>query len=209
MALGIVNRTENWKTARSLSPLFGDKAHLLAQRLGEQQPENVSLELFWKGARDYCAQEDREAARERLFAGCEQFGSLRQRVEEFDGFQELQPHNYDFSSDHTEQLVDNLVNTEIDIVLESSQKLYIGEAKVESGFDAASKYVLVHQLIRQYVMAKILVDIRGEGRQVVPFLVTEEGASARAHQVRFMVEQGWMEPSHMLTWTDVRNLAAS
>ena len=75
--------------------------------------------------------------------------------------------------------------------------------------DAVSKYVLVHQLIRQYVMAKILVDIRGEGHQVVPFLVTEEGASARTHQVRFMVERGWMAPSHMLTWTDVRNLVAS
>lgn len=73
------------------------------------------------------------------FAGCEQFGNLRQKVEEFDGFQELQPHNYDFSSDHTELLVSNLVNTEIDIVLESSQKLYIGEAKFKSGFEVCAR----------------------------------------------------------------------
>ena len=59
--LGIKNRTENWKTARYLSPFFDDGAIHLANRLMEGctgGSENtckgpVRLELYWKGMRDY------------------------------------------------------------------------------------------------------------------------------------------------------------
>lgn len=54
--LGIENRTENWKTAVYFSPLFGGRSNRLAERLGETPsplPEHVTLELFWKGMRDY------------------------------------------------------------------------------------------------------------------------------------------------------------
>ena len=58
MILGIENRTENWKTAYEFAPMFRDcEARLeLARRLGEQretEPAQVSLELYWKGLRDY------------------------------------------------------------------------------------------------------------------------------------------------------------
>ena len=54
----IENRTENWKTAREFAPLFRDcNLRLeLAKKLGEPngtQPDQVRLELFWKGMRDY------------------------------------------------------------------------------------------------------------------------------------------------------------
>ena len=41
----------------------------------------------------------------------------------------------------------------IDIVLETMDRLFIGEAKLESALGSDSDHVLVHQLIRQYAMA--------------------------------------------------------
>ena len=43
----------------------------------------------------------------------------------------------------------------IDIVLETTDRLFIGEAKLESTLGSDSDHVLVHQLIRQYVMAHL------------------------------------------------------
>ena len=54
--LGIENRTENWRTARTFAPLFGDAAlrrQFASLLLGEPVGAPVSLELFWHGARDY------------------------------------------------------------------------------------------------------------------------------------------------------------
>ena len=49
--LGIKNRTENWKTARTFAPFFDDAELRLAlvKRLGapsETKPEDIQLELF-------------------------------------------------------------------------------------------------------------------------------------------------------------------
>ena len=62
---------------------------------------------------------------------------------------------------------------------------------------------LVHQLIRQYVMARILVDLVGYEKKVVPFAV---GGSRRQEQVGFMLHKGWMEESNLLSWSDVEAL---
>ena len=129
------------------------------------------------------------------------FGNLRERVMDFAGFQALKEHNYDHSE--TEGLYGNLYNTEIDIVLESQHALYIGEAKGEMSLGADSKLVLVHQLIRQYVMANILVDLIGTQKCVVPFVV---GCNERQHQIQFMVEQGWLEKRHILQWGQIKQL---
>ena len=56
--LGITNRTENWTTARYFAPFFEDeKARLrLAKKLGAPEntkAEDVRIELFWKGIRDW------------------------------------------------------------------------------------------------------------------------------------------------------------
>ena len=63
---------------------------------------------------------------------------------------------------------------------------------------------IVHQLIRQYVMARILVDLVGCRKTVVPFIV---GGNKRQQQVRFMLDQGWMKNTSLLSWSDVRALS--
>ena len=59
------------------------------------------------------------------------------------------------------RLVNNLKNTEVDIVLETHDRIFIGEAKCESDLGADSELVLVHQLIRQYVATRILIHLTG------------------------------------------------
>lgn len=211
MTLGIVNMTENWKTARSLSPLFDERAVLLARRLGESrttQASDVRLELFWKGARDYCVGKNKKECEERLVASCRKlFPRLREEIKAFGSFRDLQDFNYDISSDdQRERLLNNLLNTEIDVVVESPGRLYIGEAKYKSGFHANGKLVLVHQLVRQYVTASVLADVTGRELEVVPFVITVK--PGRSEQIRFMMQRYWMEAGNRLTWDEVSVLAS-
>ena len=225
MVVGIENRTENWKTARCLSPFFGVRAAVLARRLGESlatPPAAVKLELYWKGVRDWlaCCTEKKDCE-DRLVDSCRKlFCGLRDRIEEYGGFR-LTCGNYEVCwEDQRPQLVTNLVNTEIDIVLETPTHLFIGEAKYKSGFHASGKLVLVHQLVRQYVMANVLLDVLGCHREVVPFVVTEnpqrrtpsdghaDVPGMRSHQVQFLIDQCWMKPCNCLTWDDLDTLAS-
>lgn len=212
--LGIENRTENWRTARTFAPLFGDAAlrrQFASLLLGEPVEAPVSLELFWHGMRDYGKQqgwkqtdyvEPCAGAYERLFS------KLRAQVEEFGRFNELTERHY-VASDKT-KLASNLLHTEIDIVLESQHHLFIGEAKDESNFGADGRDVLVHQLVRQYVTAAILLDLKGCEKQIVPFVVGEDkDRLCRIGQVRFMIEQEWMRRDNVLCWGDVRGIAGA
>ncbi|MDE2668152.1 MAG: hypothetical protein OXI51_00685 [Chloroflexota bacterium] len=156
--LGIPNRTENWKTARHFAPLPQHSiAELARQLLPERdreslRAEDVQLELFWRGMRDYFHDEQKVLKKEeRRLADIyrELFPSLREEVEAFGGFQKLKPWNYDVSgAKGPRRLANNLRNTEIDIVLASSNHLFIGEAKDQSQFRGNSKLALPHQLIR-------------------------------------------------------------
>lgn len=213
MVLEIENRTENWKTARRLSPFFGADAAQLAYKLGEPPstlPSAVKLELFWKGIRDWRAakttKKDRRECDDRLVESCRhQFKNLRRDICRSKLFSRLNESNYAISSEaHRAQLITNLTNTEIDIVLESPDRLYIGEAKFLSSFDADGSLVLVHQLVRQYVMATVLLDVLGCSREIVPFVVTNKTYSVDStrcpHQLKFMASQGWMAEAQFLTW---------
>ena len=137
------------------------------------------------------------------------FPDLRSRIEDFGGFRNLNDSNYDvFTEVKKANLRNNLVNTEIDIVLESPNSLFIGEAKHEMSFGADGTLVLVHQLIRQYVVARILVDRLECDKEVVPFVVGDDAKQLRkSHQVGFMTRQGWMTERNILEWRDVEDLA--
>ena len=213
MVLGIPNRTENWKTARCLSPFFGAGAAELAYKLGEPRSTprpKVKLEFFWKGVRDWRAcnaeKDGREASVDDLVECCRrQFRNLRRDICRCNLFDKLKDCNYAVSSEtYRDQLITNLTNTEIDIVLESPKRLYIGEAKFKSSFGANGSLVLVHQLVRQYVMAKVLLEVLKCSREVVPFVVTDREYSTSSkrcpHQLKFMVQRGWMDEAHFLTW---------
>ena len=215
--LGIRNRTENWETARELVPLLKNKRKLSAfvSELGETyetDSESLELELFWRGMRDYwygTKDKRSESNFQRMLVReyKEQFHDLRDNVEKFKGFHELKPHNYRVDSvTDKNKLKDNLVNTEIDIVIQTPECLYIGEAKLKSDFGSDGSHVLVHQLLRQYVMANILVELTDSGVEVVPFILYENENTLRKDQVLFMLEQGYLLLENILSWEDLKKI---
>lgn len=105
------------------------------------------------------------------------------------------------------RLGNNLVNAEIDIVLETPNFLFIGETKLESGLGYGGSDVLVHQLIRQNVMAWILICERSDNRKVVPFIVRREPEGREQLQVEFMKKQGWLPKGNVLSWEEIASLA--
>ena len=214
MVLGIANRTENWKTAYRFAPYFrdSDARMRLVQRLDRTDDAEgcvIHLELFWKGTRDHlhCKSEDEIEDSK----GCllkyskEMLPDIRERVLDFKKFRALKCDNYKLPTPESERkLLHNLYNTEIDIVIETPHSLFIGEAKHEASFGADSGLVLVHQLIRQYVMAKSLLKAIGCKRRVVPFVVGDNvDRLKQRQQVRFMIDQCWMNERNVLDWKDV------
>ena len=222
--LGIKNRTENWKTVEHFHGLSDDaKARIVAKLLGSKDFDSSSIEIqsFWYGFRDYIAKcndkgvnppspEQVGRAYRKIFEG------LQSKVSEFRdkdyprAFATLQPRNYSPSEKYFGQLFDNLRNTEADIVIRCGNKLLIGEAKYESSLNAESKYVLVHQLIRQHVMAKILVDIAGDNLEVQHFLVGDAcklDSLKNTVQVKFMKQQKWLRKENVLSWDCIAAIA--
>ena len=212
--LGIENRTENWKTAQVFAPFFEDadapkrlaRRRLAGMLLGKCVKSTVSLDLFWYGIRDYgdrCGWKKKNYIKPCAEAYERLFPELRGCVEK--QFTNLDAIHYSVSD--KVKLANNLRNTEIDIVLESQHHLFIGEAKREAKFgDRAS--VLKHQLVRQYVMARILLELVGKKKKIVPFVVGNNAEKLGDDaQVRFMIERLGMRRENVLEWGDVRGLA--
>ena len=211
--LDIQNRTENWRTASVLSPLIEKPdarislaSHLVGSK--EQCGDNIQFELFWYGMRDYIYQrrqesQDVEHYKKKIleyYRKC--FCCLRQEIERSNKFQDLKKDNYKCKP----ALYDNLLHTEVDVVLQTPKHLCVGEVKCEANFGASSEYILVHQLIRQYVMAKILVELAGckktgSKKEVVPFVVGDRREELiKNGQVKFMIEMSYLSENNVLSW---------
>ena len=217
--LGIKNRTENWRTAEKISPFFGEKQEAMRIRLAkslleetELEPLEARLELFWKGMRDYVNLLDKGQEESRIQDFAERynrlFPDLREQIQEFGKFGDLQTHTYCASKqEERDTLYKNLFFTEIDIVLETPTHLFIREAKDESRLTRNGKYIFVHQLIRQYVMAKLLLDLlEPDGcpkKKVIPFLVGNKSNFRNASQVEFMIRHCCLREENVLSWDDI------
>ena len=230
--LGIRNRTENWKTVEHFHFINEEAKVKLVEHLltpygntPELDPSDITIELFWEGMRDY-----KGDPHDHQLATCyaSLFPELRTRVEEFtsnakterrSSFRDLKPWNYRVSEEifvpgrnnkittSPSALKSNLLHTEIDIVVETPDHLLIGEAKDESSLNSSSTYVLVHQLVRQYVMAKMLVKLSGKSLTVVPFVVgTDVERLNNSEQVRFLQWQKWLMKENVLSWDAVSTL---
>ena len=210
--LGIENRTENWRTAEYFSPMFGGKSYKFAEVLGATPafpPNEVRIELFWTGIRDYRYREGiprKDLEKSVVEVYDRNFSNLRGDVSRFQEFAELAGGHYVSHGERAEsRLTNNLLGTEVDVVLETPRHLFIGEVKHESTFGANGKLVLVHQLVRQYVTATILLQIAGERKEVIPFVVGDSTDYLnKTSQVRFMISQGWLSQANVLDWGDVK-----
>ena len=141
----------------------------------------------------------------KYYRGC--FPRLREEIEGFDGFQKLKPKNYADNDKWKQELYSNLYHTEVDIVIQTQKHLCIGEAKCEADLGAVSDDVFVHQLIRQYVMAKILVELTGKDKEVVPFLVGDHPDKLmKTVQVKFMIKMNYLSKRNVLSWKDLSKI---
>ena len=192
--------------------MFSGKSYKFAEVLGATPAfpsAAVRIELFWKGIRDYRHREGisrKDLERKVVEAYDRNFSNLREDVLGFQEFAELEGGHYVSDGERAEsRLTNNLLGTEIDVVLETPKHLFIGEVKHESTFGADGKLVLVHQLIRQYVTATILLQIAGEHKEVIPFVVGDStDYLKKTSQVRFMISQGWLSQANVLDWGDVK-----
>lgn len=208
--LGINNRTENWKTVQHFHGLSDAAKVRLVQHLEPEETVaagKICIELFWRGMRDYDKKHNVSTDDlVRSYRSC--FSDLRKDICAFPGLRPLKDDNYAVpaSPRDRERLANNLKNTEVDIVLATPSRIFVGEAKDESDLGTNSDLVLVHQLIRQYVTVKVLVDLLGcPIEHVVPFVVGEKKLSDK-RQVKFMVKQGWLRECNVLTWSELRIL---
>ena len=72
----------------------------------------------------------------------------------------------------------------------------------------------MHQLIRQYVMAKILVDLTRSDKQVISFVVGDDTDKMNKYvQVKFMLDQrrrykdqDWLRKGNVLSWGKIKEL---
>ncbi|MBL7119223.1 MAG: hypothetical protein ISS53_00905 [Dehalococcoidia bacterium] len=186
--------------------------------------DEVQLELYWKGFRDYCKAKgikktNTAFAEETAYRYQGLFPHMRERIEEYNSrgraerhkLNLFKPHNYVCNQESSRQLYNNLFNTEIDIVMSTPGYLLIGEAKHEETFGADSQHVLVHQLVRQYVMASILVNTIGDNcrneakKEIIPFVVCDcPSKTTKTAQVQFLHYMKWLCLKNVIPWEDVR-----
>lgn len=221
--LGIKNRTENWKTVQHFHGLSPDAKKCLVKRLLESEEiesDDIEIELFWYGMRDWVYKQHSgisvltDTWLEECYNG--QFRNLRgdleayiERAGQSQTLNRLKDQNYIASKDTARAFRNNLINTEVDIVISTQNHLFIGEAKLESTFGADGRYILVHQLIRQYVMASMLLDKLNlaESKTVIPFIVGPDAEQIKGHhQVKFVIGQGWLDRDNILSWKDIRKI---
>ena len=222
--LGIENRTENWKTAYYFSPFFWDEnARLrLAQKLGAPattQANDVQINPFWTGVRDYFhgnAGSNKNGYKTKAASKHngqlaviykDRFPKLREEIQSFGRFGQLKDINYNTGKRNWEdRLFNNLFSTEFDIVLEVQGYLFVGEAKDEMQLTGRGELFLVHQLIRQYVTAKMLLDFLEFKGEVVPFVIRDSLKGREQAQVEFMIQQCWLKDNNVLKWKDIKEL---
>ena len=189
----------------------------------------IAKEPSWYGMRDYVdlqrKSRETEPTPETLAESYLPLSSdpnkldLCRQINEIDKHDALTDRNYTVSNrDWKEKLWTNLNNTEIDVIVKTPNHLFIGEAKHETTeFDADKKRFLMHQLIREYVMASILIDCLGSNKEVVPFVVGDDPDKIKEphpnlkhiHQISFLREVGWLKEENVLSWDCISKIAKS
>ncbi|KHT04330.1 hypothetical protein [Pectobacterium brasiliense] len=219
MILGIKNRTENWITVKNLFSLQNKRLieYLMRKNDDNSAPfddgSEARLELFWYGYRDYIYGKsinrysaDRDAIYARFLR---LFPELQEKVLKFKGdsnkFLRVEKTvNYSLErKDAPLGLFQNIRHTEIDIVIETRNKLYIGEVKDSQTFGAHGGLFLPHQLLRQYVMARMLIDELGKDLDVVPFIISNSKKTESSGQVKLMDKLGYLDMKNVFTWSDI------
>lgn len=218
----IENRTENWLCAQHFVPLANsEKLNQLALQLIQnhqnndvEDETNFNLELFWHGFRDFLHKHKNADITEKIKVYYNhKYSNLRSLIDHSKASLKVKKDNYILTDENLKNLLNNLINTEIDIVIANNNYLLIGEAKHTQTFGRDGTNVLTHQLIRQYVMGNTLANVikqtdkPNSNIRVIPFIVChDKNQTMKNNQVKFMLEQKWLHPNNILQWIDIGHL---
>lgn len=246
--LGYTNRSENALTSEHFQCFDDNNNWDLVTgkliQLGglEEHPKSSTKgQIFAHPWRDYLYHEASEAKDDNQFSSLkkahrqikqnadsriveiyeQEFSDLQDRVFEFERFD----HKYLKLSksynlkDNSLQLCTNVHNTELDVLIADDYNVYVGEAKSEMRPNAsATERMLVHQLVRGYVVVKTWIEYRGLKRpdgnamSVVPFIVANKKdiqSLMGNNQVQFMIKRCWLRAEHVLDWDTIKELRNS
>ena len=220
--LDITNRTENWKTAQTFSKFIAngnlaDFANKIISNAEKTESvimdKDVCLELFWKGFRDYRHEKmkedkfnDENFMNKVVEVYNKKFSNLQEEIKKAGTRLNINnENNYIVPEDQTQKksLYANLINTEIDIVISTSNYLLIGEAKLEESFGADSDHILTHQLVREYVMATIITEFTGNPKtKIIPFVISKKSVE-NCGQVKVMKKIGRLVDGNLMKWDQI------
>lgn len=177
--------------------------------------EETKIELFWNGIRDHLAAlkvvrntPERREEFAQIYRSL--FPNLRAQLIE-DEFNLSSTVNYNPSEESSKTILYHHIHgSETDVVLEAPGYLFVGEAKYGGTFHDYGNKVLVHQMIRQYVIASIILKVlKMDTVAIVPFFVGSDDDVEQLKnkgQINFMVKQGWIYRQNILSWGDIERL---
>jgi len=219
---GVENRSENWRLAKA----FIDKkdnfleykiADIVLSNCNQKISGQLSYEFFWTGFRDYC--HSVSIAKKNSALGFrvvdyyqKTFSNLLDNIHQYN-ITENNPKlklnnpeiNYVVNEETKNIFLNNLYYTEVDIIIRAGSNLLIGEVKSTQTFGSNSKHVLVHQLLRQYIMVSTLVNEKQFQEKhnciftIIPFVIANRNAE-RTAQVKIMKNLGWLVRGNVLNW---------
>lgn len=200
----IINRAENNLTAKVFVTLFNSielsQRALIFLGLEKRERDDARIELFWKGFRDYAI--EHKDCREKFF---DEYRKIIPGIRNALKGTRLHIRDDFYTAHDRDKLFNELRNTEIDAVIFTRSRIYMGEAKRKEKLGFNGRNILAHQIIRQRVMVEILKALTGDKREVVPFVVCDRSkmrSIGRMEQVKALEILDGRVP-HITCWQDV------
>lgn len=187
------------------NPRLAPKA-LYILGLEKEEIDNLQVELFWKGFRDYALQH--EDCREKFLQA---YKKLIPAVREAVKGTRLHLREAFYSSSDRDKIFNELRNTEIDVTIFHREKIYVGEAKRKEKLGFNGRNILAHQLVRQRVMVKVLQALTGDRRELVQFIICDRSRVKSIYRMEQLkvVEALDSNKPRVVCWQDVLKRAGS
>jgi hypothetical protein len=200
----IINRAENNLTAKVFVTLFNSLRPagtlLRALELEEGKCNQVKMELFWKGFRDYAIGDSQ--CRQKFYREYMRIiPGIRAAVKST----RLKMRGTFYTGDDRDKLFNELRNTEVDVALFTDNKIYLGEAKRKEKLGSNGRNILAHQFLRQRVMVEVWKALNNDKRDLVSFIIcdrTKMKSIRRMEQVKALQFFDGRRPS-VISWQDV------
>lgn len=200
----VINRSENNITAKVFVTLFNctekPEKSLILLGLEKNSCQGFKLELFWKGFRDYAI--FNSDCREKFMVEYKKIiPFVRKAVEAT----KLQVKDSFYSAEDENKIFNELRNTEIDVVIFTDSRIYIGEAKLKEKLGTNGRNILAHQVIRQRTMVETLKALTRDPREISSFIICDQSKQKSIIRMEQIKALGILEgrAPRVITWQEL------